>query len=128
MRLLTERWRTGCSACIQVLELRPVRFCGYFSGVRERACTDCIAACPSGALANSTPTPGGQHSAAVSRQTHRFRDGRLRFDYRGCRQSISVMEAVYGEWSCGRCLAVCAESRGASVQAAQAFGQAVLAV
>lgn len=88
-------------------DVNRYRFCGYIPQ-DDAGCAQCVSYCPSGALANSVPTLMGDYPDRISTQTHRFWDGELQFDYARCIEEQQQMGSLFPEWSCGRCVAICA--------------------
>jgi ferredoxin len=84
------------------------RFCTYFPESGEKGCGKCLAFCPSGALANSSPGSKGNYPKRLLDQEHRFWDGALQFDNGSCCDDRGQLQTLYDEWMCGRCVAVCA--------------------
>ncbi|MFQ6130410.1 MAG: hypothetical protein ACE5R4_00075 [Armatimonadota bacterium] len=86
------------------------RFCTYnvLGSDGNSVCTKCIESCPSGALANSSPDPSGIMDELLTRQTHRFSEGALKFDYGTCNRDRGQKAQLYDEYVCARCEAVCA--------------------
>lgn len=92
------------------------RFCAYNrtdGGGRKSVCGKCINYCPSGAIANSTPSPDGSYPEAILKQKHRFHRGFLDFDFGNCSSERGSKQNLYSEYACARCVAVCA-ARGIS--------------
>lgn len=87
-------------------EINDYRYCNYLSG--NVSCGKCREHCPSGAQQNSTPEPEGTYSPDIENQTHRFRDGKLQFDFAQCCEKRGQMNNLFPEWSCAHCLSVCA--------------------
>ena len=90
-------------------EINQYRFCSYIP-VGDKGCTQCIRFCPSGAQAYSTPNKAGKFSKRVSKETYRFYEGKLQFDFSRCLEEIDQMKSIIPEWSCARCLTVCTAS------------------
>lgn len=88
-------------------EANQFRFCSYMP-LNDEGCGKCIEACPSGAQENSVPKPNGGYSEDVSNQGHRFYDGKLQFDYGKCCETRGQMANLFPEWSCARCVSICA--------------------
>jgi ferredoxin len=86
------------------------RFCTYnlATGDGTGACAKCLEACPSGALANSSPGPDGTFDERVSGQQHRFAGGALKFDFATCCRDRGQKGQLYDEYVCARCEAICA--------------------
>ena len=103
-------------------DINQYRFCSYIP-IADKGCNECTGCCPSGAQASSVPRPDGQYSEQVSRQAHRFWDGKLQFDYGKCCDDRSQMAGLFPEWSCARCLAVCVDQGIRRKRAAQDFYQ-----
>lgn len=91
-------------------EVVAQRFCTYnlTAGDGNGLCAKCLEACPSGALANSSPGPDGAFQPRVSQQQHRFHEGALKFDFGTCLRDRSQKAQLYEEYVCARCEAVCA--------------------
>jgi ferredoxin len=85
------------------------RYCTYNLLAGENsACAKCIRACPSGALANSSPRPDGGFNRNLTGQKHRFDNGRLKFDFNNCTSDRYQKANIYGDYVCARCEAICA--------------------
>ena len=69
----------------------------------DRYCT-----CPSGALANSSPSPQGQFAERLTQQAHRFANGSMKFDFGNCCRERGQKAQLYPEYVCARCEAICA--------------------
>ena len=120
----TEAWREFLFKLFDFTDVDPdinrYRFCSYIpSG--DRGCSKCISCCPSGAQVNSVPTPHGGYQEQVSRQTHRFWEGKLQFDFGRCCDERGQMATLLPEWSCARCLSICAIEGIKRVYAAKNF-------
>jgi hypothetical protein len=83
------------------------RFCTYLP-LDDEGCWKCVGCCPSGAQANSAPTARGDYAATVRQQRHRFWEGRLQFDAARCCEDRGQMQTLFPEWSCARCVTICA--------------------
>jgi len=83
------------------------RFCSYIP-LNDGGCGKCIDGCPSGAEYNSAPSPDGGYADDVGSQTHRFWEGKLQFDYASCCDDRGQLSTLYPEWSCARCVTICA--------------------
>jgi hypothetical protein len=103
-------------------ELNKYRFCTYIP-LNDTGCGKCIAHCPPNAQANSVPTPNGLYSEQVSKQTHRFWDDKLQFDYARCCETRGQMASIFPEWSCARCVSACANNGNRRKYAAEKFYQ-----
>lgn len=86
------------------------RYCTYNMTGSDgtSACNKCIEACPSGALANSSPLPDGTFAERVARQKHRFWEGVVDFDFGNCCRERGQKAQLYEEYACARCEAICA--------------------
>ncbi|MFC2011992.1 hypothetical protein ACFLVU_02560 [Chloroflexota bacterium] len=102
------------------LEINKYRFCTYIP-LNDKGCGKCIDCCPSGAQLSSTPGPAGEYLEQVSRQAHRFWEGKLQFDFGKCCDERGQMAGLLPEWSCARCLAVCVDRGNRRKNAAQDF-------
>lgn len=87
-------------------EVNKYRYCSYIP-LNDAGCGKCIESCPPGAQPNSVPQPDGKFSEQVSRQTHRFWEGKLQFDYARCCETRGQMATLFPEWSCARCVSAC---------------------
>ena len=103
-------------------EISQFRFCPYSSS-KGQGCRKCIEHCPSGAQENSTPLPGGNYSEKVLKRSRWFHDGQLQFDYNLCRDDRTQMKTLYPEWSCARCVSVCASLGHKRKSAVKKFSQ-----
>jgi hypothetical protein len=88
------------------VNVNKYRFCSHISQ-DSQSCSQCIINCPSGAQENSSPKSDGHYPEQVARQTHRFWDKKLQFDFGNCIDERGNMAGLFSAWSCGRCLAVC---------------------
>ena len=88
-------------------EVNRYRYCSYIPH-DDAGCGKCIESCPPGAQANSVPQSEGEFSEQVLSQTHRFWEGELQFDYARCCETRGQMASLFPEWSCARCVSVCA--------------------
>jgi len=86
------------------------RFCTYniLGADGSSICGRCIQACPSGALSNSSPLPDGQYESKILKQRHRFFDDVLDFDAGNCIRDRTQKSALYADYVCARCEAICA--------------------
>ena len=73
-----------------------------------KQCALCLINCPSKAQLNSTPNLSGAYSKEIQKQTHRFWEGKLQFDYARCCDDRGQMASLFPEWSCAGCLTICA--------------------
>ncbi|MCP4540091.1 MAG: hypothetical protein GY832_23380 [Chloroflexi bacterium] len=71
-------------------------------------CGKCLAACPSEALQNSTPSPEGIFADNLIEQTHRFSGETLDFDYGNCTMDRHQKAQLYEDYVCARCEVICA--------------------
>lgn len=101
-------------------DVNKYRFCSYIP-LDDEGCGKCIGCCPSGAQPNSTSTPRGPFSEQVKQQTHRFWDGKLQFDYARCCEERGQMGTLFPEWSCTRCMSMCATEGSKRTYAAKEF-------
>jgi ferredoxin len=86
------------------------RYCTYNLTESDSAsvCARCIEACPSSALANSSPDPNGLFGEETTSQTHRFWDDKLAFDFGNCLSDRSQKADLFEDYVCARCEAICA--------------------
>ncbi len=103
-------------------EINKFRFCS-FQPLNDKGCNKCVEYCPSGAQPSSTPLPSGEYSEQVSRQQHRFWEGKLQFDFGKCCDERGQMLGLLPEWSCARCVTVCADQGIRRKLAAQSYYQ-----
>ena len=91
-------------------EVMAERFCTYnkVGSDGTTICGKCMAGCPSGALANSTPLPGGSFEPRVTEQEHRFWKETLDFDHGNCCRDRHQKAMLFDEYVCIRCEALCA--------------------
>jgi hypothetical protein len=88
-------------------DINKYRFCTY-SPYNDEGCGKCLRNCPSGAQRNSAPEATGCYSEQLSQQDHRFWEGKLQFDYARCCDERGQMTTLFPEWSCARCVTICA--------------------
>jgi len=121
---LAEQWRhflfTLYNFTDTDYEVNKYRFCSYIP-FNDQGCDLCREYCPSGAQETSIPTPTGEYPEHISRQTHRFWEGKLQFDYGRCCEERGQMATLYPEWSCARGLTMCAAKGRRRVYAAENF-------
>ena len=86
------------------------RYCTYndLDDSGNSLCGECLKHCPSGAQANSTPSPTGEWSDRILSQKHRFHDGWLKFDGGNCCRDRGQKGQLYADYVCARCEVVCA--------------------
>ena len=120
----SQAWRQFLSRLFDFTNTAPdinqYRFCSYIP-LDDKGCNKCTGCCPSGAQPGSVPKPDGQYSEQVSRQGHRFWEGKLQFDYGKCCDDRGQMAKLFPEWSCARCVAVCLDQGIKGKHAAQDF-------
>ena len=125
----SEAWREFLSQLFDFTNINPdinkYRFCSY-TPLNDKGCKKCIDCCPSGAQANSTPSPTGEYPEQVSRQTHRFWEGKLQFDYGKCCDERGQMAGLFPEWSCARCVSICLDEGSRRKYASQGFYEKML--
>ena len=125
----SEAWREFLSQLFDFTNINPdinkYRFCSYIP-LNDKGCKKCIDCCPSGAQANSTPSPTGEYPEQVSRQTHRFWEGKLQFDYGKCCDERGQMAGLFPEWSCARCVSICLDEGSRRKYASQGFYEKML--
>lgn len=100
--------------------INQYRFCTYIPQ-DDAGCRKCVGCCPSGAQPSSVPTSDGGYSNALSRQKHRFWDGKLQFDFGKCCDDRGQMMSLYPEWSCSRCVSICIAQGNRRQNAARSF-------
>jgi len=103
-------------------EINKYRFCAHLPQ-NDKGCDKCLECCPSGAQPSSAPMKTGEYSEQINRQTHRFWDGKLQFDFGKCCDERGQMVSMLPEWSCARCVSICADQGIRRKEAAQAFYQ-----
>jgi ferredoxin len=122
----TEKWRRFLHRLYDFTDVDPkvneYRFCSYVP-LNDGGCGKCINYCPSGALVNSAPMSDGVYSELVSNQAHRFYDGQLQFDYAKCCETRGQMANLLPEWSCARCVSICAAEGNQRIFAAKNFSK-----
>jgi len=108
----SDAWREFLSQLFDFTNTDPninqYRFCSHIP-LNDKGCDKCIDCCPSGAQMSSASNPDGQYSERVSRQIHRFWEKKLQFDYGKCSDERGQMAGLFPEWSCARCLSICAD-------------------
>ena len=107
----TEEWRSYLFNLFDFTEteskVNSKRFCSFIP-MDDGGCGKCIEGCPSGAQYNSTPSPEGIYNEDVKEQSHRFYDEEIQFDYASCCDDRGQLATLYPEWSCARCVTICA--------------------
>ncbi|MFC2038737.1 hypothetical protein ACFLUG_03090 [Chloroflexota bacterium] len=103
-------------------EINQYRFCTHIP-LNDRGCNKCVECCPSGAQPSSTPLDNGEYSEQVNRQAHRFWDSKLQFDFGKCCDERGQMLGIMPEWSCARCVTICADQGIRRKLAAQSYYQ-----
>jgi hypothetical protein len=108
----TGAWRSFLNRLFDFTDTDPevnkYRFCSHFP-LNDKGCNKCVDCCPSGAQPNSSPLGTGKYSAEVNQQTYRFWDGKLQFDSGKCFDERGQILGLLPEWSCARCVAICAD-------------------
>jgi hypothetical protein len=108
----SDEWKEFLYRLTDYTDIKPDinkhRYCTYIPQ-DDAGCSKCIEFCPSGAQENSVPLTNGEYSKQVSRQSHRFWEDQLQFDYAKCCEIRGQMAALFPEWSCARCVTICAE-------------------
>lgn len=106
----TKKWREFLFSLYDFTNVDPninkYRFCTYIPN--DEGCGKCLINCPSKAQLNSTPNLSGAYSKEIQKQTHRFWEGKLQFDYARCCDDRGQMVSLFPEWSCAGCLTICA--------------------
>jgi len=120
----TESWRGFLFKLFDFTKTEPEinrhRFCTYIP-YGDKGCAKCVACCPSGAQANSVPTPDGKYSEQVSRQAHRLWEGKLQFDFNRCCDERGQLATLFPEWSCARCVSICIAQGNTRMSAVEDF-------
>lgn len=106
-------------------EVNKYRFCTYISD-GNKGCAECRRCCPSGAQPNSMPMSNGKYPEQVLRQKHRFWDNQLQFDFGKCCDERGHMQSLFPDWSCARCVTVCASKGLKRIYAAKNFYQKMI--
>ena len=91
-------------------EIVSKRYCTYNMTKKDGStvCGKCLDVCPSNALPNSSPSPEGIFSSALTRQTHRFSGETLDFDFGNCLRYRGQKADIFEEFVCARCEVICA--------------------
>jgi len=120
----TESWRKFLFNLYDFTNTDPninsYRFCTYIPQ-NDVGCGKCIGCCTAGAQVNSAPAPDGSYPEQVSRQTHRFWEGKLQFDFGRCCDERGQIATMFPEWSCAKCVSVCAAEGNSRAYAAENF-------
>ena len=77
---------------------------------------------------NSVPDPTGEYPEHISRQTHRFWEGKLQFDYGRCCDDRGQMAGLLPEWACARCVSICVGKGNRRKFAVEGFYQKMTAL
>jgi hypothetical protein len=121
----TEEWRKFIFQLYDFTDSDPnvnkYRYCSYVP-LNDSGCGKCIGCCPSGAQSSSVPMPEGGYSEQVSAQSHRFYEEKLQFDYAKCCEARGQMANLFPDWSCARCVSICAVEGNRRKYAAENFG------
>ncbi|MBA7651619.1 hypothetical protein ES703_59438 [subsurface metagenome] len=120
----SETWRQFLFNLFDFTNITPninkYRFCSYISHY-GKGCRKCIDLCPSGAQANSAPDPGRTYPERILKQTHRFWEDKLQFDFGRCCEERGQMGTLFPEWSCSKCMAICLNAGERRLDAARDF-------
>ena len=120
----TNDWREFLLKLFDFTNIDPqvnqYRFCSYIPQ-GDKGCGKCISCCPSGAQRNSAPSPTGGFPEEISKQTHRFWEGKLRFDFARCCEERGQMGTLFSEWACSRCVSICGAQGNRRAYAAENF-------
>ncbi|MFC1953170.1 hypothetical protein ACFLWR_03465 [Chloroflexota bacterium] len=122
----TAAWRTFLKRLFDFTdtdsEINQYRFCAHLPQ-NDKGCNKCVESCPSGAQPSSAPLDNGEYSEQVINQTHRFWDSKLQFDFGKCTDERGQMTGMFPEWSCARCVMICANQGIRRKNAVQFFYQ-----
>jgi len=125
----TETWREFLFDLFDFTNIDPdvnkYRFCTYIP-CDDEGCGKCISYCPSGAQTNSAPAPDGKYQEQISKQAHRFWEGKLQFDFGRCCEERGQMATLFPEWSCARCISTCVAEGNRRMYAAKNFYEKML--
>ncbi len=127
LRLLTEDWKQRLIR-LQMGAMPGYRLCQRFNPDAALRCSSCLDSCPTGAVSNSAIGPDGTYSEDVQKQSHRFWENHLQFDFQRCAENTSRPARIYGNWVCARCLVACAASGGRNRGSVERFTQEGAAV
>jgi len=106
-------------------EINKYRFCSYMSH-NGNGCRKCIDLCPSGAQVNSAPDPCRTYPERILKQTHRFWEDKLQFDFGRCCEERGQMGTLFPEWSCARCMSICLNAGERRLNATRDFYRRML--
>lgn len=106
-------------------DVNKYRFCTYIP-YDDEGCIKCTSFCPSGAQPNSMPTNKGNYSENILKQSHRFWEDKLQFDFDRCCDDRGQMTTLFPEWSCARCVTICVAEGKKRIFAAKNYYQKML--
>ncbi|MBN1685676.1 MAG: hypothetical protein JW852_03430 [Spirochaetales bacterium] len=109
----TQAWREFLFRLTDFTDIDPeidrFRFCSYL-GENGNGCSQCVQYCPSGAQPSSAPGKNGKYPEEVAKQSYRFFNDKLQFDFARCLEDRGQMASMIPEWACARCITICAAS------------------
>jgi hypothetical protein len=120
----SENWRKFLFKLFDFTNTDPsvnkYRFCTYIPH-NDVGCGMCIDCCPSGAQYSSAPASHGAFPEQLVNQQHRFWDEKLQFDFGRCCDERGQMGTLFPEWSCARCVSICASKGNRRAYATKNF-------
>jgi hypothetical protein len=111
---LTPAWKEHLKALSDFTDIRPEvnrqRYCTHIPDQEqgEEGCGLCVQYCASGAVGSSAPQANGEYAETVKRETSRFSDGYLQFNFARCAEELYQKAKLYPDYKCARCLVICA--------------------
>ena len=106
-------------------EINKYRFCSY-TAQDGKQCRKCIDLWPFWCTANSVPDPSRVYPERILKQTYRFWEDKLQFDFDQCCEKRGQMGTLFPEWSCAKCMAICLNAGRKRMNATKDFYRKML--